>query len=143
MANIKSLDRISGKWKRVASGAQAEYEEGVRNPRADWADQTKKAESAYEQGIQAAIGRKAFGKGVTQAGTAKWQTNAIEKGPQRFSQGVALAEQAYETGFAPYREVISRLTLPARGPKGDPKNIQRVTTVAKALHDEKLKRAGG
>lgn len=142
MANIKSLDRIKSKWKRVASAAQTEYEEGVKNPRADWADAASKAETAYEQGIQTAIGRKAFGKGVRNAGTAKWQQNAIEKGPQRFSQGVSLAEDAYETGFAPYREVISRLALPARGAKGDPKNVQRVAAIAKALHDEKLKRAG-
>jgi len=142
MANIKSLDRISSKWKRVASGAQTEYEEGVKNPRTDWADATAKSETAYEQGIQSAIGRKAFGKGVHRAGTEKWQRAAIEKGPQRFAQGVSLAENEYEAGFAPYREVISRLTLPPRGAKGDPKNIQRVAAIAKALHDEKLKREG-
>jgi hypothetical protein len=142
MANIKSMDRISSKWTRVSSGAGAEYEEGVRNPRADWATETKKAETTYEQGIQASITRKAFGKGVSKAGTAKWQENAIAKGPGRFSTGVALGEDAYNEGFAPYREVISRTPLPARGPKGDPKNLLRVSILAKALHDEKIKREG-
>ena len=142
MANVKSMSRISDKWKRVASGASAEYEEGVRNPRADWATETKKAEATYEEGIRASIGRKSFGKGVSKAGTDKWQSNALAKGPGRFSQGVALAQDAYEEGFSPYREVISRTPLPPRGPKGDPKNLARVAVIAKALHDEKIKREG-
>jgi hypothetical protein len=142
MANVKSMARISDKWKRVSAGAGAEYEEGVRNPRADWATETKKAESTYEQGIQASITRKAFGKGVTKAGSDKWQKNAIAKGPGRFSTGVALAQDDYEKGFAPYREVIERTALPARGPKGDPKNLQRVAILAKALHDKKISMEG-
>lgn len=142
MANVKSMDRISNKWKRVASGAGTEYEEGVRNPRADWATETKNAEGTYEEGIRSSIGRKAFGKGVSKAGTAKWQSNALSKGPGRFSEGVALSKDAYEEGFSPYREVISRTALPPRGPKGDPKNLARVAVLAKALHDEKIKREG-
>lgn len=142
MANIKDMSRIADKWERVASGAGVEYEEGVRNPRADWATETSKAEGTYEQGIQNSISRKAFGKGVKKAGTSKWQENAISKGPGRYSQGVGLAKDAYEEGFAPYREVIARTVLPARGPKGDPKNLLRVAAIAKALHDEKLKREG-
>lgn len=142
MANIKAMDRITAKWKRVASGAAGEYEEGVRNPRADWATEAAKAEGAYEAGIRASITRKAFGKGIKSAGTAKWQHGALAKGPGRFSEGVALAEDAYEKGFAPYRAVIERTVLPDRGAKGDPKNIARVAAIAAALHDEKIKKVG-
>jgi len=142
MANIKSMSRISDKWTRVASGAGQEYQEGVENPRADWATETAKAEGAYQQGVQAAISRGAFGKGVKKAGTSKWQTNAINKGPSRYSEGVRLSTDAYDVGFAPYREIIAKTTLPARGPKGDPKNITRVAVMAKALHDGKLAREG-
>lgn len=143
MPAVKSLDRISSKWARVASVSQEEYEEGVRNPRRSWADATKEAELAYEQGIQQAIQKKAFGKGVTKAGDVKWSERTLSKGPTRWSEGIRLSTNAYEEGFAPYREVIMRVTLPPRGPKGDPKNIQRVGAIAKALHDEKLKRWGG
>jgi hypothetical protein len=142
MAEIKDLSRIGAKWKRVASGAAVEYEEGVKNPKRDWAKATAAAEPAYTQGITAALSRKAFGKGVNKAGTAKWQENAIKKGPGRYSEGVNLAEDAYITGFGPYREIIARTTLPARGARGDPKNINRVAVLAKALHDHKIS-AGG
>lgn len=138
MAQIKPLSEASAKWKRRTENAGTEYAEGVANPRSDWATQTKAAEKSYEQGVQAAITRKAFGKGVTKAGTATWQTAALEKGPGRFAQGVAGAEDAYAKGFEPYATVIRNLTLPARGAKGDPGNINRVKVIAEALHKKKI-----
>lgn len=142
MAAIKPLDRTAAKWARVSSGASNEYLEGVKNPRADWEEQTRNAEPAYEAGIQAAISRKAFGKGVSKAGTKKWQEKSITLGPARYATGVQAAQAAYRDGFAPYREVIANLTLPARGPKGDPNNLQRVAIIAKALHEKKLQLEG-
>jgi hypothetical protein len=142
MATVKSLDRISKKWLAKSQNATQEYADGVANPRRSWSESTKAAEGAYEQGVQAAIARKAFGKGVTAAGDEKWQKNATEKGPARFASGVALAQSSYESGFAPYRAAIEGLTLPPRGAKGDPKNIDRVRAVADVLHKTKIERAG-
>lgn len=142
MANIKSLDRIGEKWSRVTQNATQDYTAGIDNPRTDWATATKAAEKNYDSAVQAAIGRKSFGKGVTKAGTGKWQQNARDKGAPRFAQGVSVARPSYEEGFAPYRAVIAGLNLPARGPKGDPANIARVTAVTTALRAEKLKRLG-
>jgi hypothetical protein len=138
MAQIKSDQASADKWTRRTQNAGTEYAEGVQNPRSDWASQTKAAEANYEKGVQAAIQRKSFGKGVTKTGTSGWQAAALEKGPSRFAAGVAGATNKYAEGFKPYRETIKNLTLPPRGPKGDPANIQRVAAVAKALHDKKL-----
>jgi len=142
MAKIKDNARISAKWKRRAEGAGAEYEEGVRNPREDWAQATAASEPAYEQGVQQSISRKAYGKGVRKAGTAKWQENALAKGPTRYANGISLSQNAYEEGFAPFRQTIASVNLPPRGPKGDPKNIARVTAIAKALHAKKIELEG-
>lgn len=143
MTAIKPLDQISAKWSRVSQQSQQSYEDGVRAPRRSWAAETAKAEGNFEKGIQAAIARKSFGKGVRRAGDDKWQKNTLEKGPQRWSQGISLSQDAYEQGFAPYAQVIQATNLPERGPKGDPKNIQRVAIMAKNLHDKKLQLQGG
>lgn len=143
MPPVKSLNRIAEKWARVASVSQNEYTEGVNNPRADWAQKSQAAADAWNRGVQQAIQRQAFSKGVNAAGTAKWQERTLAKGPERWAQGINLSQGAYERGFAPYREVIERTTLPPRGPKGDPKNIQRVAAIADALHKAKMQRAGG
>lgn len=143
MPAVKPLDRISQKWARVASVSQSEYEEGIKNPRKSWAEETAKAEAAYEKGIQQAISKKRFSGGVKKAGNGRWQENALAKGPMRWSQGIGLSTDNYERGFAPFRQTIEATSLPARGPKGDPNNIQRVAAIAKALHDKKLSLQGG
>lgn len=139
--NVKSMDRIREKWVRSTQANQAEYRAGVESPRKDWAAQTIAAEENYKAGINAAISAGRFGKGVRKAGTEKWKSKTLAKGPDRWAQGVALGAPDYETGFAPYRTVLETLTLPARGPKGDPRNIARVAKIAEALHAKKV--AGG
>jgi hypothetical protein len=140
MANIKPMDRITASWKRRSQASTPDYEAGIRDPKADWATEAARAEKNYNDGVNAAMSRGAFGKGVKAAGTAKWQKNAIEKGGQRWAQGIAMAEEAYVTGFSPYATVIANTKLPPRGPKGDPKNIERVRVMADALHQAKLRR---
>lgn len=142
MAEIKELSDIVSKWQRRAGSAGTEYAEGVKNPKKDWATETAAAEGNYEAGLQKSISRKAFGKGVKKAGTSKWQQNSIEKGPARYAQGVSQAGDAYATGFAPFAQTIANTTLPPRGPKGDPNNIQRVVVIAKALHEKKISLEG-
>ena len=140
MPAVKSLDRISEKWARVVSISQPDYEAGIRNPKTDWAQATASAAQNYNQGVQKAVQEKRFEKGVKKAGTEKWQARSLEVGPGRWLEGVQVSRDQYERGFAPFRTVIENVTLPARGPKGDPKNIQRVAVLASALHAEKLKR---
>lgn len=140
MAKIKPMSRITDTWKRRAEASTPDYEAGIRDPRADWAEQAAAAEENYNAGVQAAIGRGAFGKGVTNAGTAKWQKAALEKGKTRWADGIRMASAAYIAGFEPYRNVIANTTLPARGPKGAPENIERVRVMANALHEEKMRR---
>jgi len=43
----------------------------------------------------------------------------------------------YEKGFAPYRDEIEKTALPPRYPRRDPRNIQRVATIAAALGKKK------
>ena len=138
MANVKSLSDTSGKWTRRAGSASQEYSEGVQSPRRSWEQSTKASEKNYEAGVQAAISRKAFGKGVSDAGDSKWQSRSMELGSARFSSGVQASESAYQEGFAPYHQTLSSLSLPPRGSKGSPENLNRVAAVANALRNKKV-----
>jgi len=142
MPAVKPLDRISKKWTDVSQRSQGSYEEGVKNPRRSWSEATAAAEASYEQGVSQAIQQKRFGKGVKAAGDSAWSKGAIEKGPGRWAEGVRVGQSNYEKGFAPFRQVIENTTLPPRGPKGDPKNIDRVRAMAGALHKAKLDKQG-
>lgn len=138
MPEIKSSANIAEKWARVTPQRTEDYKQGVENPRTDWAKATQGAAAAQAAGVQAAIQEKRFEKGVAKAGTSKWQKNASEKGTQRWGSGVQAAGEDYSTGFQPYAETIKSTTLPARYPKGDPRNLERVKVMAQALHAKKV-----
>lgn len=138
MPFIRSAAEIAKKWGSVTPARTPDYEFGVKNPKKDWAAEAGAAESRYEEGIAAAVADKRFGKGVAEAGTEKWSKGAAEKGVARWGPGVTIAQPDYEAGFAPYREVIAATDLPPRYPKGDPRNIERVSAMAAALHAKKV-----
>lgn len=133
MAAIRSVDLIAAKWATVTPGRAAQYADGVKNPKADWKINTAAAKPAWESGIQQAIAAGSFVKGVNRAGNAAWQKGAVEKGAVRFGPGVALAQEAYQVGFAPYQAAISALKLPPRGARRDPQNMLRVKAVVDAM----------
>lgn len=130
------------RWVERAAIAQESYVEGARNPRKSWADATADGEKNWKLGVQEAASKGRFAKGVKRAGDEAWLKGVEEKGASRFAQGVALSEDKYEAGIAPYLAKLSTLDLPPRGKKGDPNNINRVSVVTKAMHDLKNKLKG-
>jgi len=139
MAFIRPISEIADKFSSVTPGRATEYENGVRNPRRPWDQATAAAEGAYESGVTSAIAKKRFGKGVKAAGQNKWQQGAVEKGVSRWPVGVSMAKDSFAAGFSRYRDVIANTTLPARYPRRDPRNLQRVAVIANALGKEKEK----
>ncbi|KKL99693.1 hypothetical protein LCGC14_1811860 [marine sediment metagenome] len=138
MAAIKSLSSIRDKWTRVTPQRAEDYRLGVRNPSKDWEDETVESRDNWKAGVDRAHAAGLFVKGVKNAGTAKWQKAALEKGPGRFAEGVAMAGPDFEKGYAPYREAISNLDLGPRFPRRDPRNLERVKRVVDAMIKTKL-----
>lgn len=138
MTEIQDLAKIRDKYARVAPTRVTDFAEGIQNPRRSWEQSTKAASDAYAQGVQQAIGEGRFETGVAKAGDAKWQRKTQDVGVQRWAPGIQASLQDYETGFAPFHAVIARTTLPPRGPKGDPRNIERVAVLARALNAAKV-----
>lgn len=137
MAQVKDPGAIAEKWARVTPGRSAEYTTGIQNPRTPWAAATRASAARYKQGVTEAANRGSFEKGVAAAGDAAWQKGAMEKGPQRFAEGVAIAQPDYAAGVAPYIDVIRSTQLPERFNRGDPRNLKRVEVIATALRKRK------
>lgn len=138
MAAIRDISRIAEKWARVTPQRATDYEQGVQSPRVDWQQATVAAGQSYVQGVTQAAQEGRFQKGVTKAGTQKWSRKALQVGVQRFGPGVTVAEPDYREGFEPFRRVIEATSLPPRGPKGSPQNIQRVAAIATTLFQAKV-----
>lgn len=137
MAAIRSATDIAKKWSEVAPARAAQYEQGVKNPVRDYAQNAAAASDAWKAGVQAAVARDGFKRGVQKVGTAKWQERAAKLGPARYGPGVQAAVGDYEAGFAPYREAIASATLPPRGPRRSPQNLQRVNAMVTAIAQRK------
>lgn len=133
MAEIKTLAAIRDKWTRVTPGRTEDYKLGIQNPRRDWETETLAGADNWKAGVDAAAAKGLFPKGVSEAGTRKWQEKALKKGPGRFSEGVYIAGPDYEKGFAPYHAAIERVDLGPRYPRRDPRNLERVKRVVDAL----------
>lgn len=131
-----SAATIAKRFVTHAPGRSDRYEEGVRAPKKDWADETAKAEPNYEDGVKKAIGRKAFSKGVKKCGTPRQQEHTIRNIP-RWAEGITGAEDDMANAMAPVVAVIQGTTLPQRYPKGDDRNYKRVEAVGKALRKAK------
>lgn len=132
-AVVKAVGDVVAKWKRRAESAGEEYRVGVMTTAADWAAAATAAAPAYATGVQEAITRGGYQKGIAAVGTAKWKRNAELLGPARFSQGVGAAEGSYTSGIGPVLAAISAVDLPPRGPVGAEGNYARVLAVGKAL----------
>ncbi|MBA7531173.1 hypothetical protein ES705_23384 [subsurface metagenome] len=131
---VPSASKIAEKWARVTPERSQDYEDGVRNPKKDWADETAGAEDRYEEGIKAAIQRKAFSSGVRRVGTSKQKSKTILKGIPRWPEGVRGAEGDMKAGMESVVKALEAITLPKRYATGDPRNIERVKVIQQALH---------
>lgn len=135
MPRVKPAADIAAKWARVAPTRQQDFEAGVADPQVDWARSTSAARESWEQGINESIQRGAFSRGVESAGSEKWRRKTRDVGAQRWGAGVRAAQQDMETAIQPYRDAIERTVLPPRGPRGDPRNLERSAVMARALAD--------
>ena len=137
MAEIKSSARIKEKWTRVTPMRTEDYKLGVQQPRRSWEKSAVAAKETHKAAMITAAATDAFGKGITKAGDAKWQTRALQKGPGRFAEGVMVGGDDYEKGFAPFRDEIEKTVLPPKFPRRDPRNLLRVSAIAAALGKKK------
>ncbi|HEY3042616.1 MAG TPA: hypothetical protein VGJ39_01230 [Vicinamibacterales bacterium] len=128
----KDTASMAKKFVRNAGAAAGDYKDGVANAGGEWESRTKEAEGAYEQGVQEAIGSKRFGKGVS-GSAGRYQDNAVKLGATRYPQGIQNAEAAWQTGVGPSLDALKGLSLPPRGPRRSPANMQRAEAVARTL----------
>ncbi len=133
MAEVKNIGAVKEKWARVTPQRTEDYKIGVTNPRRDWATAAAAAKDSYKAGVTEAASKGMYEKGVTESGSAKWKEKALAKGPGRFAEGVMVGANDYAKGMEPVIATIQATTLPPKFPRGDPRNIQRVSVIATAL----------
>lgn len=134
MVKTKPLEKVVAKWQARATAAVEDYRFGIENPKVDWATAAAAAQAAWAQGVQQAAAEGRFAGGVKKAGTEKWKRKALEVGAARYASGVAAAVTDYANAIADVLRTIEGISLPPRGPRGDPRNYERVKVIGDTLH---------
>ena len=135
---MRTAQQAVEKFVQRASVASGDYAKGAAETTKDQAALAIAAEPNYAAGVQAAITRKAFSKGLQKSGKQGWLSGVQNKGQGRFAEGVANSSQKYATESARFDGARNAAASLPRGPKGSPANLDRVRVVATALRAVKL-----
>lgn len=130
---IKDPNTVAGKWATRAGAAQADYKAGVMAPRRPQNASAIAAAPLWASAVADAATRDAFAKGLRKAGEDKYRNNASTKGAAHYPDGVRVAQPAYAAGVQPYFAALASATLPPRGLRRSPQNLQRVQFVDNLL----------
>lgn len=132
--DVKPIGQIAEKYSRVTPGRTQDYTSGVQGTAPQEFEGAAGAGAEnWAQGVTQAASEGRFEAGVRGSG-ARWQRNALAKGASRFGPGVQAARDDYQQGFEPFHRTLQGLALPPRGPRGDPRNVERVAAIAQALN---------
>jgi hypothetical protein len=136
---VRDLGQAAQKFSTNGAAGANNYKTGVQSNQS-WAQNTEAAQGTWSAGVQAASSTGRFAKGVAKAGQQKWQSAAANKGQTRFSQSMSdpNTKQNWQTGFAPYAQVLGGITVPPKGVRGAPQNYQIVQQIGDALHKAKV-----
>jgi hypothetical protein len=140
MPKVPDISRVAAKWSTNSGNATPSYVEGVQNPKEDWKTATLAGAENYKIAVTKAANDGRFAKGVNRTTSDKQIQASVQKGQERFGQGIALAGPDYAEGMAPVLAVTAATQLPPKKPKGDPSNINRVAVLAAAQHAAKQRR---
>jgi len=134
---MKSASQSAAKFVERAGAASGDYVEGARSTSKDQAAAAIAAAPNYAAGVQAAISRGAYAKGLQASGKAGWLKGVTEKGANRFAEGVASGASKYATNSGKYDTARGAANSLPRGPKGSEANFARAKTVGMALRAAK------
>ena len=142
MVAVRDLAASATKWRSNAQNAASEYGERAAESGQRWQTNTVAAQQTYQQAISQAGVPQRYARGVQRAGAEKYARRIRDVGQSRFSEGVAVAEGDWQSGFQPFAAALNALTLSARRPRGDRANFRRVEEVGVRLNAVRLAQLG-
>jgi len=134
---MKSASASAQKFVERAGAATGDYVSGAQGTSKDQAAAAIAATPNYVAGVQAAIARGAYAKGLQASGKAGWLKGVTEKGANRFAEGVASGASKYATNSGKYDVARGAANSLPRGPKGSEVNFNRTKVVGQALRKAK------
>lgn len=135
---MKTAQQASTKYVERAGAASQDYVTGAESSQKDQAAAAIAAAPNYAAGVQAAITRGAYAKGLQASGKSGWLNGIRNKGQNRFAEGVAAGAMKYAQNSGKFDSARSAAESLPRGPKGSEANYARAKAVGQALRKLKV-----
>jgi len=135
---VPDLTTVVTKWVEEAPRRAVYYEREAPIAANRWEANTIAAEGVYKSAVTAPDIARRFVGGVKRVKADKFERKVRDVGVGRYGPGITAARQDYESGLSPYLEELRRIDVPARKPRGDPGNLDRVKAIFDALHKKRL-----
>ncbi len=135
MVKVKSETDIKTNYEASTALVPARFEQGVRA--ATWQNEALKGQNLYVERMSMPDVLARRSKGIGNVSDDAWRTAAIEKGRNVIGARMKAASDKQVSGFRPYREVLTGLTLPDKVADPMTNLTNRAGAVVKALSDKK------
>ncbi len=135
---VPSASSTADKWAEVTPGRQKFYATNAPAAASEWEANAKAASKTFIAGVTAGGVERRYSGGIAKAGAAKYARKVTDVGAGRFSSGVSAAKQDFQGGVDPFLAELGTIDVPARGIRGDPTNLQRVSKIATELNKKRL-----
>lgn len=135
----KSLQATVDRWKNGAGGAQGSYTDGIAQTQIDVMGRAIAAAPAAVRNYTDALTSGRYAAAVNASGgTANWKAMSTKKAGN-YGTGIALGADKFQSAMSKLLPAIDSIvgSLPARQPGNVQANLQRVSTLALALHARK------
>ncbi len=131
---IRDVGSLAGKFVKRGQAAVDDWKIGVQQTTKSQSGEAIAAASRWQQSLQGDAVLTRFKAKLTTAGDGKWRDNAVKKGADqgRFSGGIGAAGAAWAAGVTPIFDALRALSLPDRGLKRSPQNLDRARIVIDA-----------
>lgn len=139
---FKDLASSATKLAQRGASASGDYTKNAVAAAGDWHQNTSASNQNWKDGINAAVGRDAFSKGVQAAGPGAYSSQVQAVGGSRFSDGMSKAGPKWQAGFGKIAAMVQGKDLGPRGIKGSAANKQRSAAMSDAWRAAKLSVTG-
>lgn len=135
---MKSAAQALANWQAASGRAQTEWVAGIQATTKDQAALAAAAQPTWLAGVQAAAASNAYANGVQRRGTGYWKSQSEAKAAN-YSTGYTAGGNNYSSAIGKLMQAMPGIVnaLPPRGPAGSAQNLNRVTQLDQALHQQK------
>ena len=126
MARGITASEAASRLEQAGFANQDRYQKGVSGKGSLWSSRTSASEANWQAGVQEAIAKKKFARGVTEAGPSGYDQGVTQKGVANWPTGMQQAGTKYQKKVAKFQPLWDQALPTPKGNRRSPQNLKRI-----------------